>query len=69
MLRRVQTFALARAFGPKAGSGWLWIGVGAWTLRYMQRHLGRQPQVVYRAEIRPGRNLVVRHLTTRRRDL
>ncbi|MDY7105431.1 MAG: hypothetical protein S0880_29950 [Actinomycetota bacterium] len=66
MLQRIQTFALARAFRADAGSTWLWVGAGAWALRFMTR---RRPEVLYRAEIRPGRNLVVRHLTTRRRDI
>lgn len=52
-------------------TGWTWLGVAIWTVRFI-RWLGRrEPQVVYSERLRPGRSVqitAVRPATRRERS-
>jgi hypothetical protein len=42
---------------------WFWVAVGAWVLRRVRRVVGSEPELVYRAEIKPGQAIQIDHLT------
>jgi hypothetical protein len=42
---------------------WFWVAVASWGLRQARRLSGGQPEVVYRAELKPGQAVEIDHLT------
>lgn len=39
---------------------WLWVGVGAGTLRLLRRLMAEEPEVLWRAVVRPGQRVVIK---------
>lgn len=39
---------------------WLWIGVGAATLRLLRRLMAEEPETLWRAAVQPGEKVVIR---------
>lgn len=39
---------------------WLWVGVGAGTLRLLRRLMAEEPEVLWRAAVEPGEKLVIK---------
>jgi hypothetical protein len=49
--------------GIMGGSNrWVWIAVASWGLRRLRRAIGSEPELVYRAELRPGQTVSIDHL-------
>jgi hypothetical protein len=39
--------------------GWLYVGVGVWTLRTVRRVAERRPEILLSEELRPGERLMI----------
>lgn len=56
LLRTLQSRGIQRGvFG--ASRGWLWVAVASWGVRRIRK--GNQPELVYRAKLKPGETLQV----------
>lgn len=60
MLKSLVRIGLARGIG--GSRAWLGVGLAAGGLRLLRRAIKREPEVVYREELRPGQSLVIQHL-------
>ncbi len=41
---------------------WFWIAVASWGARRLRRAIGSEPELVYRAELKPGQAFQIDHL-------
>lgn len=46
--------------GGSGGRGWLAVGLAAATVQYLRRKAG-EPKVNWKAELKPGQTVVIRH--------
>lgn len=59
LLKTLQSRGIQRGvFG--ASRGWLWVAVASWGVRRIRR--GNQPELIYRAKLKPGETLQVGNL-------
>jgi hypothetical protein len=61
MLRSLQRLALGKAFRGGGSRTWLIVGTAVWLLRKANEVRHPQPETIYRAELRPGQQLVIDH--------
>ena len=60
MLRSLIRIGFTRGIG--GSRAWLAVGVTAGGLHMLRRAVKREPDVVYREELRPGQTLVIQHI-------
>ena len=59
MLKSLVRVGFARGIG--GSRGWLAVGVIAGGLRMLRKMAKREPDVVYREELRPGQSMTIQH--------